>query len=571
MEKMKRTSLKGMLLLVLMLFMLMPLYAFADEETPFEASVNSDGIIEIGEYMEEPVYYLTAPKGTKNVLFSDFAAEGTDITGMQYAWEEDTNTASLTGEWRIAEDLLRQQIDLKEDLPELDFSNVYFYYIMDADYNAVSFVIYTEPDEIIIPDVDFTVSANGVELTDISKEEEAYTYTDFDGVEYKVPVYTVKIPLGVSTVDLELSQNMLVYNYTKAGVYISGYYSDAFDGATTGTVPVNGNVKKEGNAEADTEFDIIQVQTPYDDNWHSYMPFGITFEYADPEPLSVWATLSNIKDGTPAELPEGYTWKQYPEMITVSGSEAGTASFTDPAVGIKVDDIPVTVMGQPGFEVSADGVVFDKITYSREHIDPQDEYITPFDVDVYTVEIPYSLEKVNFKFTGDVLAYNYTKKGEYIKGWVEDPTVGFREAAIDVDANTDKESDYIYVQLPYRVVDDNWEGGDLHYAVTFKRVADTKQPMSVKAKKAYTVKAKTLKKKTVKLSYKKVMTIKNAKGKLTFKKLSGKKIKISSKGTITVPKKLKKGKYTIKVKVTAAGKDQYKSGYKTVKFTIKVK
>ena len=69
--------------------------------------------------------------------------------------------------------------------------------------------------------------------------------------------------------------------------------------------------------------------------------------------------------------------------------------------------------------------------------------------------------------------------------------------------------------------------------------------MTAKAKKAYTVKAKTLKKKAVKLSYKKVMTIKNAQGKLTFKKLSGKKIKVSSKGTITVPKKLKKGKYTI--------------------------
>lgn len=66
-------------------------------------------------------------------------------------------------------------------------------------------------------------------------------------------------------------------------------------------------------------------------------------------------------------------------------------------------------------------------------------------------------------------------------------------------------------------------------------------------------------------------------GKVTYKLVSVSKkkfkkyFKISSTGTVTVKKKLKKGTYTIKCNVTAAGTDVYKSGTKTVAFKIKVK
>ena len=62
-------------------------------------------------------------------------------------------------------------------------------------------------------------------------------------------------------------------------------------------------------------------------------------------------------------------------------------------------------------------------------------------------------------------------------------------------------------------------------------------------------------------------------GTLTFKKKSGnKKIKISKYGTVTIKKKLRKGTYKVKVKVTAAGNNNYKaSSTKTVTFKIKVK
>lgn len=94
-------------------------------------------------------------------------------------------------------------------------------------------------------------------------------------------------------------------------------------------------------------------------------------------------------------------------------------------------------------------------------------------------------------------------------------------------------------------------------------------PIKVKAK-ACSAKAK--KNTTIKKSS--AFTIKNAKGKVTFKKVSGnKKITINKKtGNITVKKGLKKGStYSLKVKVTAAGNTVYKSATKTVTVKIKIK
>ena len=88
--------------------------------------------------------------------------------------------------------------------------------------------------------------------------------------------------------------------------------------------------------------------------------------------------------------------------------------------------------------------------------------------------------------------------------------------------------------------------------------------------------------KNKKLKYKKVnkkaqtlslITVKNAKGTVSYKKLSGnKKITINSRtGKITVKKKTKKGTYKIKIKVTADGNRNYKALSKTITLTIKVK
>ena len=109
------------------------------------------------------------------------------------------------------------------------------------------------------------------------------------------------------------------------------------------------------------------------------------------------------------------------------------------------------------------------------------------------------------------------------------------------------------------------------------RVIKTKQKMKVKGK-TFTVKSSKLKKKNVKITRKKAVSVARAKGKVTYKFAGVKKInaktkgtgskykmrdffKVSKSGKITIkryPKKgikqtLKKGTYKVKIKVTAKG------------------
>ena len=103
---------------------------------------------------------------------------------------------------------------------------------------------------------------------------------------------------------------------------------------------------------------------------------------------------------------------------------------------------------------------------------------------------------------------------------------------------------------------------------TFK-IVKAKQAMTVKAN-AKTVKASKLLK--AKAIVKKAITVKNSKGSVTFKKVSGSKyLTINKKGKITVRKgKYKKQTFKLKVKVTAKGTSNYKSKSKTVTVKIKI-
>ena len=62
-------------------------------------------------------------------------------------------------------------------------------------------------------------------------------------------------------------------------------------------------------------------------------------------------------------------------------------------------------------------------------------------------------------------------------------------------------------------------------------------------------------------------------GKLAYAKKSGsKKITINKKtGNVTVKKGIKKGKYKVKINVTAAGNKNYKKATKPVNVTIRVR
>ena len=107
-------------------------------------------------------------------------------------------------------------------------------------------------------------------------------------------------------------------------------------------------------------------------------------------------------------------------------------------------------------------------------------------------------------------------------------------------------------------------------AVSFK-INKAPNPIYVKAKKV-TLKASKLKSKKLSVKRAKAVTVKNAKGKLTYKKAKGnKKITVANNGKITVKKGLKKGNYKVKIMVTAAGNGNYKPLTKTVTVKIKVK
>lgn len=114
--------------------------------------------------------------------------------------------------------------------------------------------------------------------------------------------------------------------------------------------------------------------------------------------------------------------------------------------------------------------------------------------------------------------------------------------------------------------------GKGYYASTVAKtfvISKATNPLTAKAK---TVKAK--KKKTTTFKASKVVTVKKAQGKVTYKKANkaGKsKIKVAANGKVTVKKGLKKGTYKVKISVTAAGNANYNKVTKTVTVKIKVK
>ena len=97
--------------------------------------------------------------------------------------------------------------------------------------------------------------------------------------------------------------------------------------------------------------------------------------------------------------------------------------------------------------------------------------------------------------------------------------------------------------------------------------------MTVKGKTAK-VKYRKLRKKTRTVSASKVLKFSSGTGPYLYVKVSGKKKITINKttGKVTGKKKLKRGKYKIKVKVKSVGNAKYKStGWKTVTFKIRVK
>lgn len=132
----------------------------------------------------------------------------------------------------------------------------------------------------------FSLKAGGNQITKIQKETNAYSTimaeyvgTEAEGAdewgyvynEEKCDLYTAVISAGTDKVTLKFSEDVLVYNYTRGGEFISGEYEDSSVGVTEIEVPVDDN--------NDGTPDVIQVQTPYGEDGSTLL-YGVTFTYA---------------------------------------------------------------------------------------------------------------------------------------------------------------------------------------------------------------------------------------------------------------------------------------------------
>ena len=170
------------------------------------------------------------------------------------------------------------------------------------------------------------------------------------------------------------------------------------------------------------------------------------------------------------------------------------------------------------------------------------------------IDITYyaaSLEADAFEYTGEAITPAVTvpgldaEKGDYTVTYSNNTQIG--TASVIITANEAN----------------NYRGT---IEKTF-RITKQAGHMTVKAK---SVKARAKKKTVIRSG--KAFSVKNAAGKVTFKKLSGnKKVTISKAGKVTVKKGLKKGTCKVKVLVTDPGNDIIDTSSAKVTLTIKVK
>ena len=118
----------------------------------------------------------------------------------------------------------------------------------------------------------------------------------------------------------------------------------------------------------------------------------------------------------------------------------------------------------------------------------------------------------------------------------------------------------------------SYAGQQAEYDMKITVLGKRDNPVKV-TPKTIKVKASQLKKHSKLIKRKQAMTVKNAKGTLRFRKLSGnKKITIKrNTGEIKIARNLKKGTYKLKVRITCNGNSKYKSAKKTVTIKVKVR
>lgn len=235
-------------------------------------------------------------------------------------------------------------------------------------------------------------------------EKNGYTFTEWNGNELKLDLYTVSVPFGTQGVTLSFKEDRIAYGYDANGVYVSscgstgdGSYADNGQAGQTSAL-----VRADANGKLPT---YVHVQTPYDSNWNSTTLYAVRFEYTH----LFSASVNGVAMTEVSCEPNAYSYYDY-----MSGKTTQVA--------------------------------------------------------VYTVTVPAGTGTVDFEFSDNILAYNYTEDGNYLCGYYDGDTMytGSLTASVPVDYGTesapaDGEPDYIQIQTPY---DNDWNS-TLLYAVTF--------------------------------------------------------------------------------------------------------
>ena len=358
---------------------------------------NADQYGYVMQEASADMYTLAVPIGTEEVTFNFGTKATISYNYDEYGMYLDGYYADAT----VGETTTTKKVDSNNDgIP--DYIWVQNPYNADWSGGELLYVIK------MVYSYTFKVTVNGTEMTEMEYTPNNYSYFDYmTGQTQTVGTYTVTLPYGTQAVDLDFSDNVICYNYTKDGTYLGGYYSDYMTGSTEAHgVPVDYG---DSMTPADGEFDYIQVQTPYDEAYNSTLLYTITFDYAAPFTTDIGETTGFEKNGY-----------------------AYTAYVSDP---------------------------------ENPDADQYGYVMVPSKADMFTVTIPAldGAKNITIDFLGaKTISYNYDGNGNYLDGYYPDATVGESETTKPIDSNSDGVPDYIWVQNPYNA---DFSGGELLYVI----------------------------------------------------------------------------------------------------------
>ena len=304
-----KERLLSLLLALVMVLGLLPVAA-ADEGVTLNVSISD--CTQIGTFIDGYPLYLydsAVPEQANTVTFTDFADKMSEgmIASLQYAYVEGTNVAPLTAPYALdpAELEDTDSWTIHADYASYDFSDCYAYWVTDDNYETYYFVIKAPTEGMdLFGEYPFYTSVGSIQ----SCAEDGYSYTDLNGEEASVDLYTVEVPFGTQDVTLNFREDRIAYAYDRTGEYLD----------SCGEYENNGQQGKKTAVTAADERgvlpDFIRVQTPYTEQWSSNTLYAVQFVYN-------YTFTASVDGSTLTEMtytPNAYRYYDYMTQKTVT-------------------------------------------------------------------------------------------------------------------------------------------------------------------------------------------------------------------------------------------------------------